>query len=155
MNHEPNDIEQLLLRQMLRKPPAGLDKRVAGECRPAAPAALKVSRWLAAAAACMLVAAAVWPLIEEAVREAPSEEPPLIASMIPHLRPGATEPDVVIEHTWSQVTPGSVVHDADAQPYRPYYVQSIHQASWTEEDGSEVTLTYPETDIYYASLPVY
>lgn len=152
MSDEHLDIEQLLRRQMLRKPSASLDGRVQTILSPKAPAALRLSRWLAAMAACILIGAAVWPLVESAMRETPVVTPYPIVSAAPEEKP---LPDVLIEHSWSQVTPGSIVHDEQKQPYRPYYVESIRQASWVEQDGSQVTVTYPETNIYYASLEVY
>lgn len=158
MKHEEQDnqeIEQLLSRQRLRKPSVELDRRVSAECRPAMPASLKLSRWLAAAAAVMLVSAAVWPLIENAMRPPATTPPPFLGMMVPDLR-SPWEPEVVTyEQSWSQVTPGPVVYDAASQPYRPYFVQTVKQESWIEEDGSEITLTYPESNVYYASLDVY
>jgi len=165
------DIEALLKRMPLRKPPASLDARVLW--RPERPRQVVVA-WavaagaLAAAAAAILFALVGGPAAPDAATGTATPTlaqagPPAPADVVPSPETATTPPaeadaavvPVHIERQWAHLAYEGVVAP-EGQPLAKFRRQVVDQVEWVDpDDGAYLEMTVPREDVILIKADVY
>jgi hypothetical protein len=133
-----DDIENLLGRMPLRKPPASLDAKVLGAARPGR----RIVLWGAAGAGLAAAAAAV--ILAVAGLGGPARTP-----VLPSPTQGvvAAEP-VRVEEDWSQVRYEGIVVPDGRTPLKQFRRQAIEHVQWIDAaSGTRTEMTIPREEV--------
>jgi hypothetical protein len=149
-----DDIETLLSRMPLKKPPASLDARIralhdraAGTAN--APQAGQRKVWILgivggslAAAAAALLAWGLWPTTPTSAPEAMAKAP------------DAAGP-IRVEQNWSQVSYDGLVFPDEQTPMQKFRRQTVEHVQWIDaKNGVRMETTRPKEDIMLLSAPL-